>query len=297
LKREPSCCRFRAIVWIATLAAVALELATSLLLGAILLQAAGYLYALFSAHQRTLAYATAPSSIVAVDLAAPAEGFPGGPLVALPPFVFLAALAIWVASHLDRLPARFPVHWGLHGADRWVVTTPTSVFGLLAVHTCLCFLPMAAAWGLLHWSRRIATGGPAAAAERHFRRRVAQLLVISAYFVVCPAWFALFAPAAIAVDIWAVSLIAVVVILTAGLVRGGQGGARSVVPATGTIAGDRTPDSCWRWGIIYVNANDPALLVEKRFGIGYTINFGHRKVWAVLALVLVPAAAALIFLR
>ena len=32
--------------------------------------------------------------------------------------------------------------------------------------------------------------------------------------------------------------------------------------------------------MFYVNRDDPSIMVEKRFGVGYTINFGNR--WAVL---------------
>ena len=32
----------------------------------------------------------------------------------------------------------------------------------------------------------------------------------------------------------------------------------------------------WIWGVIYVDREDPSLLVESRFGIGYTMNFGNR---------------------
>jgi len=35
--------------------------------------------------------------------------------------------------------------------------------------------------------------------------------------------------------------------------------------------------------VFYVNKNDPSIMVEKRFGVGYTINFGNR--WAVLLMV------------
>jgi uncharacterized membrane protein len=49
--------------------------------------------------------------------------------------------------------------------------------------------------------------------------------------------------------------------------------------------GDRTPDERWLWGAIYVNRDDPALLIPKRFGIGYTLNFGNRWSWVILALV------------
>jgi Family of unknown function (DUF5808) len=51
----------------------------------------------------------------------------------------------------------------------------------------------------------------------------------------------------------------------------------------------RPPDDGWK-GMFYSNAEDPALLVPKRFGIGYTLNFGNPWSWCVLALLLVMAA-------
>ena len=69
----------------------------------------------------------------------------------------------------------------------------------------------------------------------------------------------------------------------------------------GNPTGDRTPDACWKWGLFYINPADPSIMIEKRFGIGYTLNFGNRWTWlmlgAVLALMLVPVAAGLIFFR
>ncbi len=41
-------------------------------------------------------------------------------------------------------------------------------------------------------------------------------------------------------------------------------------------------------GRIYINPEDPLLWVEKRFGIGWTLNFGNRWSWPVLALLLAP---------
>ena len=45
--------------------------------------------------------------------------------------------------------------------------------------------------------------------------------------------------------------------------------------------GPRPPDAAWS-GSFYSNPNDPALLVPKRFGMGYTLNFGNPGSWAVL---------------
>jgi uncharacterized membrane protein len=59
---------------------------------------------------------------------------------------------------------------------------------------------------------------------------------------------------------------------------------------------DRDDDKHWKAGIIYYNPDDPALFVEQRFGVGWTINFGNRK--ALIGffgfLVLFPAALFLI---
>jgi uncharacterized protein DUF5808 len=59
--------------------------------------------------------------------------------------------------------------------------------------------------------------------------------------------------------------------------------------------GQRPPDAAWK-GSFYSNANDPALLVPKRFGIGYTLNFGNPWSWVVLAFVLLIVVVPFIFL-
>jgi uncharacterized membrane protein len=58
-------------------------------------------------------------------------------------------------------------------------------------------------------------------------------------------------------------------------------------------AGDRTLDCHWKAGIFYINSNDPALMVEARFGIGYTLNLGRPLSWVILVLLVgIPLALA-----
>jgi len=45
---------------------------------------------------------------------------------------------------------------------------------------------------------------------------------------------------------------------------------------------DVTPDECWKLGQFYYNPQDPALLVERRVGLGYTFNFANRLSWLML---------------
>jgi uncharacterized membrane protein len=42
----------------------------------------------------------------------------------------------------------------------------------------------------------------------------------------------------------------------------------------------------WYLGFIYVNPSDPSLFVEKKSGMGYTINFGQVMSWAILGLII-----------
>jgi uncharacterized membrane protein len=77
----------------------------------------------------------------------------------------------------------------------------------------------------------------------------------------------------------------------------GQGGARreesvSDLPLTDGLA----DNALWKWGLFYVNRDDPSILVEKRFGLGYTLNFGNPHsillllIWAAMAVVILGLA-------
>jgi uncharacterized membrane protein len=66
-------------------------------------------------------------------------------------------------------------------------------------------------------------------------------------------------------------------------------------PPMTRVTGDVTPDHAWKLGIIYFNPADPAFLVEKRFGLGWTLNFGHRWGWVVIGAALIPMALGVAF--
>ena len=48
----------------------------------------------------------------------------------------------------------------------------------------------------------------------------------------------------------------------------------------------RDDDRYWSGGVLYNNPDDPALFVPKRFGLGWTINFGHPQAKLVLIVTL-----------
>jgi uncharacterized membrane protein len=89
-----------------------------------------------------------------------------------------------------------------------------------------------------------------------------------------------------------------VLLLGAVAARMGQGGSRlngnvrGLAPAAGT---DRDDDRFWKAGLLYVNRDDPAIVVGSRFGVGWMLNFGNpvarliiagiAAVWAGLAVI------------
>jgi uncharacterized membrane protein len=259
----------------------------------------GTLVILIAAHHVASKYASPRDSAVTVDLSAPPDRMPGGVVAAFLPLAWLTGLGVWAALNTARLPSHVIIHWGMHGPDRWVATTQESAVLLVALPGLLCLVLAATAHGVLHWSRRISTSGPAAASERQFRRRFALLLLIVEYLIAVLPLFMLLAVPQAALRAWLIVLWITLIVFLIQLTRAGQGGSRSggqtaragQTAPVGDAApvGDRTDDAYWLGGMIYVNPADHVLFVEKRMGIGWTLNFGNLWAWLlVLGVIAVP---------
>ena len=137
-------------------------------------------------------------------------------------------------------------------------------------------------------SVRGGSGGRSAEAQDAFRRAMSQLLSGAALFTclfltvlsVQMIRVTLAETRSLAVSIGWVSA-AMVLFMLAGLIRlmksYGQGGAlleegSAEAPLTGALA----DNAHWIWGMIYIDKEDPSILVESRFGLGYTLNLGNR---------------------
>jgi uncharacterized membrane protein len=256
-------------------------------------QIIGFSWAMARAHRATSEYHSAPDPVREVTLSARPRRLPGGWLLTLGPFVILAASSIYAVFAWDRLPARIAVHWGVHGADRWVDKTPLNVAGLLGLSASACLGFFLLSYGILHWSRRISATGERAQSESLFRDGTLWLMLVLQYVVVVPVVILAFWPETPAAWLWPMLAIAVSVVALLALIRMGQGGSRVAQMAEeGPPVGDHTPDSAWKWGQFYYNPSDPALIVEKRFGLGYTLNFGNRWSWVLMTVLLLPAVFA-----
>ena len=202
------------------------------------------------------------------------------PLLLLP-LVPLASTGAWLYAHWAQIPQRLPVHWNLQGEpNRWVERTPAAVYAPLAIGAA-AVLTIVALTLAVRWGGRRSAWSPAV---------MTLVLIVSSMVGGVFTMLGLlplhsFFPAQIVGFVGAMmGALVVTIVITLRRTR------RVTAPP-----GEITPDTCWHGGIFYYNPGDPALLVEKRVGVGWTFNFANPLAWVLIALlVLVPLSIAVV---
>jgi uncharacterized membrane protein len=297
--------RYRGVVWIATLVALVLigfgltRQATLPILIGVLGQSVVSIFAWGNAHQRTRPFAAEVTGVRTAGLTVQPASIPGGILFAVGPLLLLAVAACYLQLNWEHIPDRFPVHWGLDGRpNRWATRSLAGVYGPLLIALFVDVVILFVSFQSVHRTRQVSLSGPAATSERRFKRTNSILQILIAYLVsVLIAGFATRPVWASQVQemnttMWVLVFLPLLLMtpIILILLRMGQGGTRLVKDAKDAEElplGDKMPDECWRWGVIYHNPNDPALLVEKRMGIGWTFNFANKWSWFLLGILLV----------
>ncbi len=288
--------RYRAIVWTGATAA----LAATLLLptppasgpGAFLTMAVVTgnmivgLCAWLWANRRARVHAAAPPDVRVASLVPRDTSLPGGALFAAGPFLILLATAVLVQAYGDQAPDR---------------SRSTQSFGTLALGSLYVAMMLTMAVSLSRRSRQIAVDGPAATAEQRFRLANVFVLVVAGYAMAIMMSVTTLESVPMFSDILSgtVGFMVLPVVLfnlfvAFWMFRVGQGGQRAVPAAARQgLHGDATPDHAWKvGGLFYFNPRDPAIWVEKRVGLGYTLNIGNSRAWLLIAMMLVPVIAA-----
>lgn len=196
----------------------------------------------------------------------------------------------WV--HYGELPASFPTHFGASGRpDSWSPRSFWSVMLLplagLAIGTTVGI--MACLIARAKRAIRFPDGGISVMAQMRFRRAMAlflsglvvlvtaMLTVMSIYSIRTALGLASGLPRRLPVLVGALLTYAIGGSLYLAF-RYGQGGARLERAAGGApLTNGLADNQRWILGVFYVNRDDPSLLVERRFGLGYTLNFGNPK--------------------
>jgi uncharacterized membrane protein len=211
------------------------------------------------------------------------------------PLALIGATTAYLAYTYPAAPDPFPTHFDIFGnPNAWSPKTVGSYFLIVFVQIFL--------WALITGLTFLIVRAKSLPGreESGFKRVVLRFLFAikalaigfmglvggaSAYAAVnataLPGWF-------LGVTIaYIVLVFGMVIVLT---VRASARSAR-LQPADASTT-DRMDDSHWYLGSIYFNRDDPSIFVERRFGIGWTINFGS--VGGVLTMVTILAVAVLL---
>jgi len=263
---------------------------------------AGFLILYLRAYvkARRLAAPGPPPPDAALTL--PAESFPVAPWVALAVGLLGGMVSVWYAgSHYLELPARVPTHFGASGApDAWRARSfPTVMLLPLMALVMGAGMPIIALLtARAKRSIRYPAAGASAEAQARFRRAMARFLSGTAILVTGLLTYLSIGAIRVGLGqartlgpltwVWTGALL--VWALSGSLYLAlfyGQGGARlegrhTSAPLTDGLADNRH----WVLGAFYVNRDDPSIMVEHRFGLGYTVNFGNPKAVALVILFL-----------
>jgi uncharacterized membrane protein len=220
----------------------------------------------------------------------------------IPALAVIAATIIVGAVRYPDLPARLTVGFGGREVGKSVVSVFAMVVGQLWVTALWTGLML-----IVYRSRPDIEAADPAASSRRYRRyliavtqavlTLAALVDLTLLLAALRNWqvYQLSGPgSALLILPFAVGLVVLAVVSF----RTGQGGFRltgrrpGYSPAAGT---DRDDDRFWKAGLIYLNRDDPAIMVAARFGVGWTFNVANPMAWLIIAgIVAVPAGLAAI---
>jgi uncharacterized membrane protein len=230
-------------------------------------------WALWERERRAMkSHAAVVPVVRSVNLAEVAEGpYLGGVYATLAALLPLAAAATWLRMHWSQLPARWPQHWNAAGvADGWATKSFMGAFLPLLLGG-LVILLLAGVSAFLSMAP-----GPQSAERRAALAPLAVLTwlisVIIALTELLPLRQGVSANGVLATVLTPIlAMLAVTLWLLWRVARASRRG----------DVYDGTPDSGWRaGGLIYYNPSDASVLVAKRYGWGWTLNFARPIAWA-----------------
>ena len=217
------------------------------------------------------------------------------------PMLITLGLGAYGLSQFDSLPNQIPMHWGPNGeADAFANKNYVSVSSLPLMTLLL--------QGMMLFFNSAMKQSGAKIRVRHKKRSREQQLAFRKYsswlmFIVTISitvfmsylQLTIISPAMMSTGVTLAFTIGFLLVILGSVlyytVKVGQSGTMIPVEMESSDQSDDAyidvdDDRHWKLGLFYFNKDDPSILVEKRFGIGWTINIGHIKSWVFLAIVI-----------
>lgn len=223
-------------------------------------------------------------------------------------WAIIIALAVEGIIRYPEIANRIPTHFNIQGvANAWANKSVLAVFSVLGIAAGVLLLFTGLGWFVIRRARPDLDPGDAkgtALQSAVYRRRMLHVLGVLAVAVTATEALA-------ALSMWGVIThpspllftapvtLAVIVVFVIALKTGQEGSNVPIPPKDrpqGRAPVHRDDDQYWKAGLFYYNADDPKLFVDKRFGVGWTLNFARPGVW-VIAVVILAVAIVPVLMR
>jgi uncharacterized membrane protein len=193
----------------------------------------------------------------------PPERLPWFTWLGILPLLFLAGIAMYLHSHWDQIPMRYPIHFDIMGTpNRWANKTVPGVYGLLIFAAQFAVFFWVMMWAAWYGTRR---------SDSMRRPMMLILLAGEATISLIVGLIPLHAAAGFHTPVLAMLSPALLIFAALGYAAHQSNKPRDPV--------DPTPNECWTAGMFYYNPNDAALFVQRRDSLGFTMNLANRWSW------------------
>lgn len=215
------------------------------------------------------------------------------------PFFISIGTLLWTIQLYDQIPQRMPMQYNFEGeVTNWADKSYRTVMVMPAMQIYLTLLFLFINVIISKAKQQISAEHPERSKKQNliFRRRWSAFIIITG-----TALTSMFTMIQLSY-VYPVNqqvLIAVPLLFSIGVlissillsVTTGQGGSRvRTSEGIGNKVIDRDDDRYWKLGQFYFNRNDPSLFLEKRFGVGWTVNFARPLAWIIFTIIILLAA-------
>ncbi|WP_228469175.1 DUF1648 domain-containing protein [Paenibacillus sp. JNUCC31] len=216
----------------------------------------------------------------------------------------IVAIAIISILNYKSLPNIIPIKYDLQGnVTSSMPKTYLSVLAINLVQLGIIALLMLVNWSIKTSKQQLTTANSAqfAAKNIQFRRKWSLFTLITGLLITILFAFIqmnMFVPNLVLLTAISFIIPAVIVLGAVWLsLTGRQGGGEIRNHQEDRERSKEQPvneDDYWKLGFIYFNPNDPSLTVEKRYGIGWTINFARPLSWVLFLFIIAIVVISII---
>lgn len=225
----------------------------------------------------------------------------------VPHLLVAATTAVMCLAFYDRFPERIVMQFDFQGNPTNVVDKSyAAVLMPVAAQLFLILVFWIVNYSIAASKQQIDAAHPHKSLQQNlvFRRKWSGFTLISGFllvlsFTLIPLQMLLQFDVSLSIAVvLAVVEFILLGVLTLGFMTG-QGGSRVRVRDAGAPTGtvNRDDDRYWKLGLFYFNPEDPALFLEKRFGIGWTVNYARPMAWVLILGPLVLIAVILLAVK